>query len=102
MRVVEAGVVSPTSTEGLPPVIACACGALIWAMSHCRPESGSAPTGALPGNGVLAAPPASTCSFGNFVAKPAVADAFSTRLSCSKLSLNDALSERAIATPIWS
>src|SRR6266550_4325085 len=34
---------SPTTTSGLPPVIACASGAWICVMSHCRPASESAP-----------------------------------------------------------
>lgn len=27
---------TPTTTDGLPPVTACACGTRIWGMSHCR------------------------------------------------------------------
>jgi hypothetical protein len=47
-------------------------------------------------------PPTSTCSFGSCVAKPDVDDAFSIRLSLSRLARNDSLLERATATPIWS
>src|SRR6185312_16647023 len=32
---------SPTRTDELPPVMACASGAWIWFMSHCSPESES-------------------------------------------------------------
>src|SRR6266536_3090744 len=46
---------SPTTTAGLPPLTACACGALIWRMSHCRPERLSlSVAGALPGSGQAA------------------------------------------------
>ncbi len=33
---------TPTTTDGSPVVTACASGTSIWAMSHCRPHSGSA------------------------------------------------------------
>jgi hypothetical protein len=92
---------SPTRTDGLPPVIACASGAWICRISHCSENSGSSVAG-LFGNAESGAPPASACSFGSCVAKPAVEEAFSTRLSCSRLSRKDVLSDRAIATPIWS
>ena len=91
---------SPTSTDGLPPVIACACGVLIWRMSHCNPESESASVAGVLGTAPGFAPVSSTWVFGSWYANPAVDEAPSMRLSLSRLSRNDSLSERAITTPI--
>ena len=47
---------SPTTTDGLPPVIACASGAWICTMSHCSPDRLSlSVAGALPGSGPASA-----------------------------------------------
>ena len=90
---------SPTSTDGLPPVIACACGVWIWRMSHCIDEKGSESAAGALGR-VPCAPLAS--SLPSLDAKPAVEDTPSIRLSFARSFANDALSDRAIATPIWS
>lgn len=92
---------SPTRTDGLPPVIAWASGVWICRMSHCRPDNESLSVagvlGISPSGG-----PAAACSSGSCVANPAVDDALSMRLSLSRLARNDELSDRAMATPIWS
>ena len=96
---------SPTTTDGLPPVIACACGAWICRMSHCRPENVSVSLagafGRSPGCGPAAAsrPPRGSWSFD---AKRAVEETPSTRLPFPSLAANDVLFERATATPILS
>ncbi len=91
---------SPTTIDGLPPVIACASSAWIWRMSHWSPdrlsESVAGAFGSPPG-----AASAKLLSCGDSrVAKPSVAAAPSTRESPSTPARNDGLSERAMATPI--
>ena len=39
---------SPTTTDGLPPVIARASGEWIWFMSHCKPDRLSVPGAGVP------------------------------------------------------
>jgi hypothetical protein len=74
---------SPTTTEGLPPLIARASGAWIWAMSHCRPERLSLP-GA--GSGVTGsdAVAASAALRASATPKDAVAAAASTDASAER------------------
>src|SRR2546423_2058930 len=96
---------SPTRTAGLPPVIAWACGALICRMSHWSgdrlSESVAGEFGRSPPGGPEASRLLPLESLTR-VAKPAVDEAFSIRLSLSRLARNDALVDCAIATPIWS
>ena len=90
---------SPTSTDGLPPVIACACGALISRMSHCSGESVSLSLAGAFGRGGV--PDESLVSTsGSFTAKPSVLATFSIAELFSRSSRNDGLDDRAIATPI--
>src|SRR3954469_1159948 len=94
---------SPTSTDGLPPVMAWACGVWICRMSHCRGDrlslSLAGKLGRSPGGGPEA--PSSEPADGSSSrdAKPLVDDTPSTRLSLDSADANDALSERAMATP---
>src|SRR5436305_14316817 len=96
---------SPTTTAGLPPVIAWACGVWIWRMSHCSGDSESlSPAGALgrpPGGGPFGSDdePAGSSSLD---AKFFVDATPSTRLSLARAVENELLSDRATATPIWS
>ena len=68
-------------------------------MSHCRPDNESVSVAGAFGR---SAGPAAACSSGSCVANPAVDEAPLTRLSLSRLSRNDEVSDRATATPIWS
>src|SRR5580765_1698568 len=93
---------SPTRTSGLPPVIACASGVWIWAMSHCSPDSESLSVaggfGRLPGGG-----PPSVWPSSSLTANCAVAEALSTALlDFGRLLANVGLADVAITTPIWS
>lgn len=92
---------SPTSTEGLPPAIACAAGALICCMSHCSGDSESLSVAGVLGSG--AAGPASVAAevlSRSCTAKPAVEDAFWIRESSSRFARNVSLVDDATATPI--
>src|SRR5919197_3890002 len=97
---------SPTRTDGLPPVIAWASGVWICAMSHWSPDSESVSVagefGRPPGGGPVSADEESvadsmseTC-----VAKPDVEAAFAMLGFLSRFARNDGLDELAIATPI--
>src|SRR5438093_8288932 len=93
---------SPTSTEGLPPVIACASGVCICTMSHCRPDSESLSVAGAFGRSPGGGPPAA-CPSSSLIANRAVAAALSTALlDLGRLLANDGLVELAITTPIWS
>ncbi len=87
---------SPTTTSGLPPLMACACGALIWFMSHCRPDRLS-PPGA--GTGASTGPLLSITSL-TFVANPSVRAAPATLPFCCTVAAKLGPLDRAITTPI--
>src|SRR2546430_17045308 len=97
---------SPTSTDGLPPVIACASGVWIWRMSHCKGDkvslSVAGELGRLPGGGPLASGEDSPFTVQSliFVAQALAADTPSIRLSVMRLARNAVLSGLAIPTPI--
>ncbi len=93
---------SPTTTDRLPPVIACASGTCIWRMSHCSGENVSASAAGALGSGPSPGSPESAAGSSSLEAKRAVDDAPSTRPSRPIAAAKPALSERAIATPIWS
>jgi hypothetical protein len=90
---------SPTTMLELPPLIARACGAWIWTMSHCRPLRLS-----LPGAGVPASTGAASSdeavSSESWVAKRADATAPLTRRSALTLEANVAWSDDAMTTPM--
>src|SRR2546430_17628995 len=97
---------SPTSTDGLPPVIACASGVWIWRMSHCKGDkvslSVAGELGRLPGGGPLASVEDSPFTVPSliFVAKALVADTPSIRMSVLELAPYAVLSELSITIPI--
>src|SRR5919198_5980582 len=97
---------SPTRTDGLPPVIAWASGVWICAMSHWSPESESLSVagefGRPPGGGPASVDEESVADSTpeSPVANPAVDAAFAMLEFSSRLSRNDGLDELAIATPI--
>src|SRR5437764_11084794 len=90
---------SPTSTLGLPPVIACASGVWIWFMSHCNPERLSPPVTGVAVVGSAPPEPAASAA-GNLYANRSVDDAFWILASFSRLSRNDGLLDDAMTTPI--
>ena len=92
---------SPTTTAGLPPVIAFASGAWICRMSHCSGASGSTPAGAFGRSPGDASAP-STSSGPTFATGLVEAATDSIRLSFANACANVALSDLAIATPMAS
>src|SRR5437660_10656998 len=97
---------SPTSTDGLPPVIACASGVWIWRMSHCKGDevswSVAGELGRLPGGGPLASREDSPFTGPRLIyaAKALVPATPSLRSPLMRLSLNLLLAELAITTPV--
>ena len=93
---------SPTSTDGLPPVIACASGVWICVMSHCSPDSESLSVAGAFGKPARGGPARLAVVKLDREAR-AVDAALSTALSASAgCSANDELDELAITTPILS
>ena len=89
---------SPTTTVGLPPVIACASGAWICCMSHCRPARVSSAPGAAAG---AAVGPVLAITSPSLVPRPSVRAAPLTLLFCCTAEAKVALLDRAMTTPIW-
>jgi hypothetical protein len=93
---------SPTTTAGLPPVIAWACGVWICRMSHWSDENVSASVAGAFGRSPSWASELVSVTGLTRDPNPAVDETPSTLLSRPIAVANDALSERAITTPIWS
>src|SRR6478735_2236059 len=89
---------SPTRTERSPGVTACAAGALIWSMSHWRPDRVS-PVGAVGAAAVVCVAPASEPSSMR-VANFAVAETPSTPLVARMVCANDDEVDEATTTEI--
>jgi hypothetical protein len=77
-----------------------ASGALIWAISHCRPDSESSPGAGVPASITASAESTAEAAGSNLTPIPIVEAAPWTRASEVMLVLNAELSERATTTPI--
>ena len=91
---------SPTRTELLPPVIACASGVWIWAMSHCSGDKLSESLAGEFGKPPASGPFATRLSSRSLTPNPRVDAAASIRESLSTAVLKLGEFDRAITTPI--
>ena len=91
---------TPTTIDGSPVVTACAAGTSICAMSHCRPQRGSA-VGSPVASTAAESTASMTSSSMSVVPSPCVEATDSTPLPATAPA-NAVFVDRTTSTPIWS